>query len=140
MNINFRPHHFLCTLCFQGKGYSPTFVANYENIAAQLKENPDSEISVVDRTDSICAPCPHRQGAQCATQDKISGLDQAHGDVLKIQPGEVLTWTAAKQRISAKLTLPEFHRICATCSWKSLGVCEQVLTDYLSNRHCERTL
>lgn len=131
MEINFRPHHFLCTLCFQGKGYSPTFVANYEKIAAQLKQDPHTPIHVVDHTDSICQPCPHQRGTQCATQAKISGLDQAHSAALEVQPGDTLSWEEAQQRIAVKLTLEKFHTICATCNWKSLGICEQVLTAHL---------
>lgn len=132
MQINFRPHHFLCTLCFQGKGYSPTFITNYEKIAAQLHQDPAAKISVVDHTDSICEPCPHRQGRYCATQEKISGLDQAHSTALNIKPGDILSWEEAKQRIATQLTLEKFHTICATCNWKSLGICQQVLTLHLA--------
>ena len=27
--LQFRPHHFLCAFCFQGKGYSPEFIENF---------------------------------------------------------------------------------------------------------------
>lgn len=132
MSVDFRPHHFLCTLCFQGKGYSPVFIANYEKIARQLKKDPSTPIKVVDHTDAVCQPCPHRQGTQCATQEKISKLDQAHAAALEIQSGDVLSWEQAQQRMAEKLTLEKFHSICATCNWKPLGLCESVLTTYLS--------
>lgn len=132
MDINFRPHHFLCTLCFQGKGYSLAFVANYESIAAHIKEDPASPIKVVNRTDSICDPCPHKQGALCDAQEKIATLDAAHSAALDIRPGDVLTWTEAQQRIADKLTLAKFHTICATCHWKALGLCEKTLINHLS--------
>ncbi|MBS0351742.1 MAG: DUF1284 domain-containing protein [Proteobacteria bacterium] len=130
MEINFRPHHFLCTFCFQGKGYSPDFVANYQNIVTRIQQDPETKIKVVDHTDSVCTPCPHRQGLGCASQEKVTGLDEAHSQVLELKPNDVLTWQEAKLRIITKLTLEKFHHICATCSWKPLGVCEQVLTDH----------
>ncbi len=134
MDIRFRPHHFLCTLCFQGKGYSPAFVVNYEKIVEQLQKNPAIPIHVVDRTDSICDPCPNRQGAHCATQEKITRLDRAHSLALDIQPGNTFSWEEAKQRIATKLTLEKFHEICATCSWKDLGICEQVISEHLQDQ------
>ena len=33
--LEFRPHHFLCTLGFEGKGYSDEFVRNYYRYADQ---------------------------------------------------------------------------------------------------------
>jgi uncharacterized protein len=131
--IRFRPHHFLCTLGFQGKGYSSAFVANYVEITQQLQLNPATPIQVVNQTDSICDPCPHKQGELCETQAKISQLDQAHAAALNIQPGDILTWAEAKQLIAAKISLEKFHTICATCNWKSLGVCEQALNDHIES-------
>ena len=42
--LKFRPHHFLCTLGFQGKGYSPGFVANFQAIADRLR-GPDLAVA-----------------------------------------------------------------------------------------------
>ena len=128
MQIEFRPHHFLCTFCFKGKGYSPEFVDNYQVIAAQLKQDADTPIRVVNHTDSICSPCPHRQGLRCTTEAKVQHLDQAHAGALEIQPGDVLTWREAKNRIAERIDLNTFHKICATCSWKASGICESVLS------------
>jgi len=51
--LTFRPHHFMCTLGFQGMGYSPAFVTNYKDIAATLKANPRTDIKVSFSLDSI---------------------------------------------------------------------------------------
>ena len=133
MTIAFRPHHFLCTLCFQGKGYSPDFIRNYKKIVKELKsdEGDKTPIVVTSVTDSICAPCPNKQDLLCKTQAKITALDEAHAAVLALQAGEHLTWGEAKQRIKEKMTLADFHKICEPCSWKSYGLCETVLTDFL---------
>ncbi len=128
MEINFRPHHFLCTLCFQGKGYSPTFVANYEQIVTQLNQESQTPIHVVNRTDSICNACPQKQDALCTTEAKVQQLDNAHAEALGIAAGDILNWKQAKERIAQRIDLKTFHKICATCSWKELGICETVVT------------
>lgn len=129
MSIKFRPHHFLCTLGFQGKGYSPEFTANYQLIVDQLNGPAGDQvpITVVEHTDSICAPCPSKRDLLCATQAKIAALDKAHAEILTIKAGDVLTWGEAKQKIAANMTLEKFHSACSICSWKELGVCEAAL-------------
>lgn len=129
MDIHFRPHHFLCALCFQGRGYSPAFVSNFEVIMAYLKASDATPIRVIAETDSICSPCPHRLGKTCQTEEKIAVLDKAHASALHLQAGDLLTWGEAKQRIADHITLDTFHRICATCQWKEWGICESVIRD-----------
>lgn len=125
----FRPHHFLCTVGFQGKGYSKAFVENYQKIAQVLQspEGDQVQIEVVDRTDSICDPCPSKIGAKCESQEKIEKLDNEHAQALRIQEGDVLTWGEAKKRIKENITVNRFHQICEGCQWKALGVCESSL-------------
>jgi hypothetical protein len=133
MPILFRPHHFLCALCFEGKGYSPAFIANFSRILEQLQDRPNTSIQITSHTDSICAPCPHRSGTTCASETKINRLDQAHAAALRMETTSALTWEEAKNRIKSHLTLETFHHICDSCEWKSLGICEKVLTDFLSD-------
>ena len=129
--LEFRPHHFLCTVGFQGKGYSPEFVANYKEIANTLRK-PGGDavrIRVTSVTDSICGPCPSKRGDLCETQEKIDRLDHAHAEVLGIREGDEFTWAEAKLRIADKFTLEKFHESCEPCSWKTMGVCEAALID-----------
>lgn len=134
MEIAFRPHHFLCALCFQGKGYTPEFVANFAAILAFLEtaQGKQININVVEQTDNICSPCPHKRGKACTSQEKINFLDQNHGRVLNLKAGDRLTWEQAKQRIAEKVTMQDFHTMCATCQWKTLGICENVLSNFLA--------
>lgn len=133
MAFLFRPHHFLCALNFQGRGYSPAFTDNFQRIvdAFNQSSNDDVTITVTSSADSICAPCPSRMGESCAGADKIAILDAAHSKALDLRPNQQITWREAKQRISAKISLAVFHQICATCSWKPLGLCESNLKAYL---------
>ncbi len=134
MTLQFRPHHFMCTLCYTGKGYSPSFVRNYNKIDTLLKSagGDDIPIEVVSHTDSICTPCPHKRDLLCESQAVIADLDAKHAAVLALQAGEVLTWGQAKQRIAENMTLEKFEHTCATCSWKKFGICEKILTEFLA--------
>lgn len=129
--LEFRPHHFLCTLGFEGKGYSKEFVRSYRAIADKLRETgaagEATPIRVSSATDSICAPCPNREGSRCATEGKIQTLDYGHAAVLGLSPGQILTWAEAKARIATKMSDAEFDRVCAPCSWKSMGACKEAL-------------
>jgi hypothetical protein len=133
MTITFRPHHFLCSYCFKGNGYSSEFTKNFANIMQHLnsQQGDDAVIEVVNETDSICAPCPHRQDKLCETQEKIVQLDRAHAEALGIQPGEKITWKEAKKRIHERMTLQTFHHICEPCEWKKAGICESVLNQVI---------
>lgn len=129
--IRFRPHHFLCTVGFEGKGYSEGFVANFARIAKELRELPggdDIKITVIEEaTDSICEPCPNRRSNFCETEAKIRTLDSAHAQILGLNSGDELTWGEAKERIRKKMTDERFHAACAPCSWKKAGICESAL-------------
>lgn len=136
-DISFRPHHFLCALCFKGKGYSDGFIKNFAAIMQHLNsaEGGDTNINVVAHTDSICSPCPHRLGLLCETESKINELDNAHAAALQIAAGESITWREAKELIAKRMTLEKFNEVCKTCSWKASGICEGVLKEFLPATH-----
>ncbi len=124
-SIRLRPHHLLCTFCFEGKGYSPGFIDNYKRLDACIKNNPDSlNIEIVAETDDVCTPCPHKRGNLCETQEKVSSLDAHHSEMLHIKAGDVLTWNTILQKMKEHVTLSKFHKACATCQWKAIGICE----------------
>ncbi|MCM2278066.1 MAG: DUF1284 domain-containing protein [Oligoflexia bacterium] len=128
--LRFRPHHFLCTLGFEGKGYSPEFIRNFSRLAEELRSTPAGEeiqIEVTTISDSICQPCPDRRGEGCQSEIKIQTLDLAHARILGLSPGERLSWGEAKRRIAERMTPGAFENACAPCSWKELGVCRQAL-------------
>lgn len=127
--IQFRPHHFLCALGFEGKGYSEEFTENMAALVEGELRAPGGEqveIEVIEGADAICAPCPSRRGHGCASNDKIARLDAAHARALGISPGDRLSWGEALARMQA---LPEdaLQEICAPCQWLQLGMCEAAL-------------
>lgn len=135
MKIKYRPHHFLCTVGFEGKGYSPEFIQNFTEIANTLRNGngDDVLIEVTAHTDSICTPCPHRRDQLCENQNKISALDVAHAEILNLKESEILSWGEAKTRIKEKMTLEKFHQACEPCNWKKLGVCEIALNKLIND-------
>ena len=127
MSIRFRPHHFLCTIGFEGKGYSPDFVTNYRALKTALESDPNTEIEVTSHTDSICSACPSKQDLLCDSQEKITRLDDAHRAVLGVKDGERYTWRAAKDLVKRRFTREAMDVACSACSWKAYGMCERAL-------------
>lgn len=130
--IRFRPHHFVCTLGFEGKGYTPLFVENYQKIVDTLNNDPNTLIEVTEQLDDVCAPCIHqRSNNLCAKQTLIQQLDDAYCALLGLKDGEVISWENAKHLIKEKVSLENFHVSCEGCQWKALGVCENALKELL---------
>jgi hypothetical protein len=128
--IRYRPHHFLCSLGFEGKGYSDAFAANMTAIVmGQLRaQGGDAvEIEVTGAADDICAPCPKRRGTLCTNQDKIKVLDRAHAAALKLKPHERLRWGEAKARIRENVMPGSLAALCRGCEWQPYGMCEAAL-------------
>lgn len=128
--IRFRPHHFLCALGYQGKGYSDAFTANMSAIVIdrlRASGGGKTRIRVTHRADSLCSPCPHKRGFTCANAAKINVLDRNHAAALDLKPGDVLTWDEAKSRILAQVPPGSLNTLCASCQWLELGLCETAL-------------
>ncbi|MEM6338313.1 MAG: DUF1284 domain-containing protein [Pseudomonadota bacterium] len=133
-SIKFRPHHFMCTLAFGGKGYSLGFIKNYKKIVQEISNDEDTIIEVVEYMDSICSPCPNKlDDILCKSQSKIVKLDNAHKEILAIKTGEFISWKKAKNRIKQNMSIEKFHSACDGCSWKQYGVCEQKLSDLINS-------
>ncbi len=128
--IRYRPHHFLCTIGFEGKGYSEAFTANMASIVdgrLRAKGGDDLQIEVVGAADDLCAPCPKRRGNLCTNQTQINRLDRAHAAALDLAPREVLTWGEAKDRIRQNVPKGSLATLCEGCQWEPYGMCEAAL-------------
>jgi len=128
--VRYRPHHFLCSLGFQGKGYSEAFAANMATIVMgrlRAAGGMDTVIEVTGATDDICAPCPKKRGLACTSQAKITRLDTAHAAALGLAPGDRITWGQALARIRAQVRPGDLARLCAGCDWLQDGMCETAL-------------
>lgn len=129
MKLFFRPHNFMCTLGFQGMGYSPAFIRNFTQIVTALRRNENLSITIVGESDSVCAACPNKRDLVCKDEKKIRSLDERHSKILGLMKGRSITWKHAKALIKKRMTVDAFHKACEGCSWKVLGVCEKALRD-----------
>jgi len=128
--LRFRPHHFLCALGYQGKGYSDGFTANMSAIVIDRLRAPDGDataIQVTGHADDICTPCPKRRGNLCTNQSAITRLDRAHAAALSLKPREILTWGQAQSRIRQFVAPGDLKTLCQGCQWLELGLCETAL-------------
>lgn len=128
--ITFRPHHFLCALGFEGKGYSDGFTANMSQIVVDVLRAPGGDatlIAVTGATDDICGPCPKRRGTLCTEQEKIATLDSRHARALGLFADSRLSWGEAKRRIVKRVPPGSLATLCKGCRWLEMGMCESAL-------------
>lgn len=125
--LRFRPHHFLCALGYQGKGYSFEFTANMDAIVSEGLRGPageDTPIEVIAVSDAICTPCPHRRGEDCEKQALIAELDRRHAERLQLRTGDVVRWGQMRRRIRQSIAPADLDTLCAGCSWLEAGLCK----------------
>lgn len=125
--LNIRPHHFLCLLGFAGKGYSKDFIRNMQRIVSIIHARPEYQLKIASEIDSICMHCPNRVKDRCIAEEKVNELDCLHSDALGFTHLQMTSWREAKQAILANVSLAVFHKICAKCEWRHLGMCESSL-------------
>jgi len=67
-----RPHHALCALFFEGKGYNQAFI---DNMTAFLG-NPTQLLQPTDGCDTFCQACPNNRDGICRDEAKVALFDQ----------------------------------------------------------------
>lgn len=128
--IRLRPHHVLCSIGFQGRGYSHGFVENMSAIVDGILRAPNGDATLVDLTrdaDELCGPCPRRTGSSCTCGDNIARLDARHAAALGITPGTRLSWGELRERAKASVVPDDLDWLCEGCQWLSLGLCKNAL-------------
>lgn len=111
-------------LTFVGKGYSPAFVANFEQVVRRIAQ-ADEDIQIIEGPDDICLPYLADTGCHChnpsvlkrdrLAAESISRLLQQPlhaGASLQIKPSLLPTLRAA----FADGTI---RQACAGCEWKT---------------------
>jgi uncharacterized protein len=123
MTIRLRPHHLLCMLTFAGKGYTPAFVANFEQVASRIATG-DEAIQIVEGPDDICstllteATC-HCHNSSVTLRDHHAAA--AIGDLLSlpIRAGMHLTPSPGLlQALREAFVTGTIRQACADCQWK----------------------
>lgn len=124
--LHLRPHHLLCLLFYEGKGYSADFVENMDNIVNFLEQNKDVSIYLKNSCDSICIYCPYcKSNDQCTSFDKVKLLDQKVLEVFRLKNNTYYPYQYLTSQIQKKLNAQIFKQICSVCQWYKMGVCKE---------------
>ncbi len=115
--MELRPHHGLCLLFFQGKGYSPEFVKNMTQLKQALAEN--RLVQLTGQPDNICSACPHFVDGDCGA--KAPRYDQAILDLCRLHLGQTLSLGQLQEAIRANILTPGLReQVCGDCQWSDL--------------------
>lgn len=126
--MKLRPHHLLCTLSYQGAGYSPEFIDNMNSVVNKLKA--DIEVSLVPSSDDICRSCP-----KCNDPEQVDLMDKAVLDRCDLSYGEYKYKTILSHL--EKISPADIDFICGGCSWFEFSACKHyILTQCSSASLC----
>lgn len=128
MTVRLRAHHLLCLLTYAGRGYSPAFVANMDEVAARLSAG--EEVLIVAGPDEICAPLLQEDEPHCLKQSVRERDERAAADVTAllgraIVPGSRLRLDeAALVRLREAFGAGAVRSACTGCEWA--GLCSTI--------------
>ncbi len=116
---NLRPHHGLCIMFFEGKGYNEKFIKNMDKVVKSLDKFPDTEIILNSSNDIICSACPHK-GTSCA-EKSVLNIDAKILSICQLKNGEKIKFSEFKYLIHNNvIALLSLEHICTGCRWKTL--------------------
>ena len=138
MTIRVRPHHLLCMLTFVGKGYTPAFIENFEEIARRIAAG-NEKVEVVEGPDDICSAyltdknC-HCHNASVAERDRLAKEALANLLQQPVQPGQAVLLTSdTLHKMRTAFVAGTIRTACNGCQWKSL--CDEMAqNDFLGTR------
>jgi uncharacterized protein len=116
-----RPHHLICNLSFQGKGYNESFIENFNLINKALLGDPNAkQIQIVFGIDDICSKCPKKRDGKCVDDAHVSLIDDKCRNLLQLSLGEIISLAAIETKIHRLLSINSFQEICGRCEWQYL--------------------
>ena len=118
--IELRAHHGMCLYYFKGEGYSTDFTKNMAKIKALLSSD-DPLIRIVTHADCICSNCPNNHLNICASEEKVSGYDQAVLAYCGLEASSVMHFQEFEASVIKNILLPhKRNKICGNCQWNEL--------------------
>lgn len=116
--ICLRPHHLLCCLFYEGKGYNETFIENMNLVQERLNHE---SIQLTLGCDAICTVCPNQiDENSCLTQDKVLALDKKVLEQFPLQTGKLYDYSTLQAIVRKRLDRSLFDSICNQCEWYNL--------------------
>lgn len=122
-SYHLRVHHLLCSVLFEGKGYSEEFVKNMTHIVEGIKGR--NEILLVTEPDLICESCPHKtKFNQCSLDDnQVEGKDERLLKTLQLEIQKSYNAYELFNLVRSNITKEIFEESCSSCQWKRQGIC-----------------
>ena len=137
MTIRLRSHHFLCMLTFAGKGYTPAFIINFEQIIGRISAGAE-EIEVVEGPDDICTSLTSDPDCHCR-KPSVMLRDHHAAEALSnllgqpIQPGVRIRMTGDHLRVMREeFAAGTIREACVGCQWATM-------CDVIAQNKFERT-
>lgn len=131
--LKLRPHHLICTLGYEGKGYSDSFAQHMDQIVTCLCTEKDLSIQIVNTTDDICAACPNKISENlCAKEKDIKAHDKRVFDALQLK-AKTYPYETLKACIRKKITAEKLCEICGECMWLPLTQCRKLVLNFLQS-------
>jgi uncharacterized protein len=131
-----RPHHGLCIAFFEGKGYSPEFVRNFEKVICALKDKTGIKLS--NGEDVVCVACPNNQLGQCACE-KVTRYDNAVLAACDLHDGQVIDWMTLRDLIHKRIIARErLFTVCGDCEWRKICQSKADTFNHYDTKHHEK--
>jgi hypothetical protein len=114
-----RPHHALCVLFFEGKGYSQAFI---ENMTAFLAD-PNRKCQITAGCDILCRACPNNSDGYCRDEVKVSLFDQrtlSHTSAIFQANQPIPLYELCQSAFDAILQQGLLVEVCGECEWAAL--------------------
>ncbi|MFC5585473.1 DUF1284 domain-containing protein [Nitratireductor kimnyeongensis] len=125
MTVRLRAHHLLCMLTYVGRGYSPAFTANLDEIVSRL--NAGEDLLLIEGPDDICRPLldgsPHAHclNARVNQRDTRAAHALSHWLGQAIDPGRAIKPDKKLiERMRSAFALGKTRQACLGCEWIDL--------------------
>lgn len=118
-----RAHHLMCVTTYQGKGYSPEFVANMNRVWHALRSGEQPVVAVHAQADPLCMSCPNLQDASvptsCQFQRSIEARDRRLIQAMGWVEGQTVELAPVMEQILANHAELLGH-VCQGCDWMAI--------------------
>lgn len=114
-----RPHHALCGIFFEGKGYSQAFI---ENMTAFMVD-PSQLIQITSGCDTLCQACPNNFNGRCSEEAKVSLFDERTWNLTDafLQSDQPIPLNELCQSVyDTILQQGLLAEVCGECEWAHL--------------------
>jgi len=114
-------------------GYSQEYVENMTSLHETLRDNPKTQILLVNGPDQLCEKFPDSGKYHCQ-DNTIYERDAAILKKMMLEIGQVLSWEDIVSHVQKYVIPSDIQIVCETCSWRSYGVCEEGIQEIHEGR------